>query len=158
LHPAVLITRDSNNQSMLVKIPIRKVLLDEEGYHLFIKAELNSNPVNLLIDTGASKTVFDITRIAKSLKKRKMSFGSFDKHSTGLGTSTMESRFTTVKELSIAKLKLENYKLILLDMAHVNKSYKLMGLKPIDGVLGSDLLMKYNAVIDFKNLILKLTI
>jgi predicted aspartyl protease len=143
---------------MVIKIPIHKVLLDEEGYHLFIDGELNSNQVNLLIDTGASKTVFDITRIKKILKKRKLLLGDINKLSTGLGTNTMKSHTVTIGEFSIADLKLINYNAILLDMEHVNKSYKLMKLKPIDGVLGSDLLMKYQAVIDYKNLILKLTI
>jgi predicted aspartyl protease len=143
---------------MVIKIPIHKIPLDEEGYHLFIDAELNSNPINLLIDTGASKTVFDNSRIKKNLKKRKLSFSTSDKLSTGLGTSTMESRSITIDEFSIASLKIKNYNAILLDMAHVNKSYKLMKLKPIDGVLGSDLLMKYKAVIDYHTLILKLTV
>ncbi|MGD0710425.1 MAG: aspartyl protease family protein [Bacteroidales bacterium] len=143
---------------MIIKIPIRKTLLDEEGYHLFIDAELDSNPVNLLIDTGASKTVLDITRIKKILKKKRVSFGDFNKLSTGLGTNTMKSHSVNVSEFSIAALKLTNYTAILLDMAHVNKSYKLMRLKPIDGVIGSDLLMKYKAVIDYNKLILKLTI
>ena len=143
---------------MLIKIPIRKILLDEEGYHLFIDAELDSNPANLLIDTGASKTVFDLTRIKKILKKKVSSFGAIDKLSTGLGTSTMESRSVSIDEFSIASLRITNYHAILLDMAHVNKSYRMMKLKPIDGVLGSDLLMKYKAVIDYKNLVLKLTV
>ncbi len=143
---------------MIIKIPIRKILLDEEGYHLFIDAMLNSIPVNILIDTGASKTIFDLTRIKKIIKKRELTMGEINKLSTGLGTNTMQSHTVIIGEFSIAELKLKNYSAILLDMAHVNKSYKLMKLKPIDGVLGSDLLMKHKAVIDYKNLILKLTI
>jgi hypothetical protein len=38
---------------------------------------------------------------------------------------------------------------IVLDLSHVNKSYEMIGLKPIDGVIGSDLLMKLKARIDF---------
>jgi predicted aspartyl protease len=143
---------------MIIKIPIRKILLDEEGYHLFIDAMLNSISVNILIDTGASKTIFDTTRIKKILKKKMLTIGDINKLSTGLGTNTMQSHTVTIEEFSIADLKLKNYNAILLDMAHVNKSYKLMKLKPIDGVLGSDILMRYKAVIDYKNLILKLTI
>ena len=44
----------------------------------------------------------------------------------------------------------------MLDLSHVNQSYEQIGLKPIDGVLGSDVLLKYNAVIDYEKKILKL--
>ena len=70
----------------------------------------------------------------------------------------MESRFTIVDEFCISSLLIQNYQAILLDMKHVNESYKMMGLPPIDGVLGSDMLMKFKAVIDFDKEILKLTI
>ena len=49
-----------------------------------------------------------------------------------------------------------NYKTILLDLSHVNNSYEQIKLKPVDGVLGSDLLLKYSAVIDYDKKILKL--
>ncbi|NTW33999.1 MAG: hypothetical protein HGB12_15515 [Bacteroidetes bacterium] len=141
---------------MIIKIPIRLIQLEADGFHLFINAEINGKVANLLVDTGASKTVFDITRVSKFLRKRKKSFEQFNSLSTGLGTSTMESHFTTFKTFCISELKLEQYNAILLDMAHVNESYSLLGMPELDGVLGSDLLMKYNAVIDYKKLLLKL--
>jgi hypothetical protein len=143
---------------MIVKIPLHIVSLDAEGFHLFIHAELNGKPANMLLDTGASKTVFDINRISKLIRKRKKTFESFEKLSTGLGTNTMESHFTVFKLFTISGLIIENYTAILLDMAHVNQSYEMLKIQPIDGILGSDLLMKYKAVIDYKNKILKLTI
>ena len=143
---------------MIVKMPLYIVSLESEGFHLFVYAELNGKSANLLLDTGASKTVFDINRISKFVRKRKKSFESFEKLSTGLGTNTMESRFTTVRKFCISKLILDNYSAILLDLAHVNQSYKMLNIQPIDGVLGSDLLMRYKAVVDYKNKILKLII
>ena len=140
----------------IIKIPLRHISLEADGYHLFVDAELNGKPAVLLVDTGASKTVFDINRISKFVKKRKKSFESFEQHSTGLGTNTMESHYTIAKEFCISWLKFNNYTIILLDMMHVNQSYEMLGLHPIDGVLGSDLLMKYNAVIDYEKKILKL--
>lgn len=143
---------------MILKIPINLVSLESEGYHLFVEAKLNGKSANLLIDTGASKTVFDISRISKLIRKRKNSFESFEKLSTGLGTNTMQSHHTTIKEFCLGDLSMDNFQVILLNMSHVNESYEMMGLKPIDGVLGSDLLMIYKAVIDYDKLILKLKI
>jgi len=143
---------------MIIKIPIRLVKLEADGFHLFINAEINGKSANLLLDTGASKTVFDITRVSKFVRKRKKSFEQFDSLSTGLGTNTMESHFTIFKEFCISELKLEKYNAILLDMNHVNQSYLMLGMSELDGVLGSDLLMEYKAVIDYKNLLLKLRV
>ena len=141
-----------------IKIPLQQISLEAEGYHLFINVELNNKPAILLVDTGASKTVFDINRISKFIRKRKKAFESFEQHSTGLGTNSMESHFTKINEFSISELKLKDFTAILLDMTHVNQSYETLGLPTIDGVLGSDLLMKYNAVIDYEKKILKLKI
>ncbi len=143
---------------MIIKIPVRFVKLEADGFHLFVDAELNGKRINMLVDTGASKTVFDINRISKFVRKRKKSFKSFENLSTGLGTNTMESHFTKVKMFCISELTLEDYNAILLDMTHVNQSYEMLGIQAIDGVLGSDLLMEYKAVIDYKSLILKLSI
>ena len=143
---------------MIINIPLKAIQLDEEGFHLFVKIKINGKSANMLLDTGASKTVFDINRISHFLSNKSGSFESFDKLSTGLGTSTMQSSFTLLKEIKLDHLKLKNYTAILLDMKHVNQSYEMIKLKPIEGVIGSDLLMKYNAVIDYQKKNLKLRI
>jgi hypothetical protein len=143
---------------MVLKIPIRVVELEHESYHLFIECRLNGKPVNMLVDTGASKTVFDVNRIRKYIGARKKSFEIFEKQTTGLGTNTMESHFTVAKSFCIDKLEMKDFKIILLDMAHVNQSYALLKQTAIDGVLGSDLLMTHNAVIDYGKKILKIYI
>jgi predicted aspartyl protease len=141
---------------MIIKIPLEVVAIEADGFHLFVKARINRKPAKLLLDTGASKTVFDINRIREFIGKRKKSFESFEKLSTGLGTNSMESSYTALKEVSISKLKLPDFTAILLDMAHVNQSYEMLKIMPIDGVLGSDLLTEYKAVIDFEKQILML--
>jgi len=50
-----------------------------------------------------------------------------------------------------------DYEAVLLDLSHVNKSYEQIGLKQIEGVLGSDILLKYNAIIDYPKKELRLT-
>jgi len=45
---------------------------------------------------------------------------------------------------------------VLLDLSHVHDAYKSLGLPPFVGVLGSDILMEFEAIIDFKKLTLTL--
>lgn len=138
---------------MTTTIPFKILDIAGEGFHLMIKLHINKKVANVIVDTGASKTVFDKTRIEKYVKERK--FEKHDSLSSGLGTNTMQSEQVTVKKIKIGELEIENYKTILLDLSHVNQSYEQIGLKPVDGVLGSDILLKFNAVIDYEKKILK---
>ena len=140
--------------SMITIIPFKVLDIAGEGFHLLIKILINKKVAKVIIDTGASKTVFDNQRIKKYVGKK-----TFEKHdilSTGLGTSTMTSELVSIKKIKIGELEIVNYKTILLDLSHVNNSYEQIKLKPVDGVLGSDLLLKYSAVIDYDKKILKL--
>ncbi|MEO6302167.1 MAG: hypothetical protein ABIP51_03235 [Bacteroidia bacterium] len=68
----------------------------------------------------------------------------------------MQSQTTILKKLKLGDLEIINYKTVLLDLSHVNQSYQLIGLNPIDGVLGSDILFQYNAVINYEKKLLTL--
>ena len=138
---------------MKTQIPIKLLKLDS-GFHLLISLHINGKSARVLIDTGASQTVFDKIQIKKFLKEEK--FESHDKLSTGLGTNDMKSHLVVIDIMKIGKTEIKNHKAVVMDLSHVNVAYKQMKQKPIDGVLGSDILKKYKAVIDYgkKKLIL----
>lgn len=130
-------------------LPIHILSIEDDGYHLMINARINRKKAWMLIDTGASKTVFDKDRIRKFTDEKE--FEPNDKLSTGLGTNSMRTHSVTIHEIQLGEIKLQNFKAILLDLTHVNESYEKMKLPVIDGVLGSDLLIQYQAVIDYKS-------
>ena len=141
---------------MTTTIPFKVLTIGGEGFHLMMKLYINGKVASVIIDTGASQTVFDIKRILKYVSTKK-----FDKHinvSSGLGTNTMRSQFTTIKKMKIGTFEIADCQIVLLDLSHVNKSYHQVGLAEVDGVLGSDILLKYNAVIDYQKKTLKLKI
>lgn len=139
---------------MTSTIPFKILSLDSDGYHLMIKAKINGKAASLIVDTGASKTVLDRTRVSKFVKES--DFKTHDKLSSGLGTNTMESQTTVLKKLKIGELEITDYTTVLLDLSHVNASYEQIGLKQVEGVLGSDILLKYKALIDYEKKVLKL--
>jgi predicted aspartyl protease len=130
------------------------ILTIEDGSHLFCKAKINGKNSRILIDTGASRTVFDQTRI--SLFVNEKSVIQNEKLSTGLGTNSMPTSILTLKSFKIGDLKIENFEAVLLDLQHVNITYGTLGHEPIDGVLGNDILVDYKAVIDYDKKILRL--
>lgn len=131
---------------MKIEIPIKMLKL-EDGFHLLVNIRVNGKPVRLLLDTGASKTVFDKERAKRFLSEEKLE--KHDKLSTGLGTSNMKSHLAVIERISLGKIEIKNYKTVVMDLSHVNVAYGEMKQKPIDGVLGSDILKKYKAVIDY---------
>ena len=141
---------------MVTKIPIQKLSIEGEGFHLMIKAKINGKKANILIDTGASRTVFDSEQIKNFIPKDHNEFEDNKKLSTSLGTNSLVSQATTIKKLQFGNLIIKNYTAVILDMKHINQSYTTLNFPAIDGVLGSDLLSKYKAVIYYKEKILKL--
>jgi hypothetical protein len=139
---------------MISTIPFKILNIDNEGFHLLIKLRINRKIAKLIIDTGASKTVFDKGRIEQFVPER--NFDVHDKMSSGLGTNTMQSQTTRIKKMTIGEIEILDYKAVLLDLSHVNQSYQQIGLPTVDGVLGSDILLQYHAVIDYEKKILKL--
>jgi hypothetical protein len=126
---------------------IRFIRLNDFGYHLVVDAKINGKRANMLIDSGASNTVFDKTRITRFLPTEILQ--THEKLSTGLGTNSMKSESAKIETLEFGKLKIEGYQAVILDLSHVNISYKVMKMKPIDGVIGGDILKKYSGVIDY---------
>ena len=140
---------------MITTIPLKLLSIDNDGYHLLASLKINNKKALVIIDTGASRSVFDKERIKRFVQKRSKKIK--DKLSTGLGTNTMQSHQITFRSISIGKLKLKDYVTVLLDLSHVNNSYRQLGMNEIDGVIGSDILQKHHAVIDYKKAILKLS-
>ncbi len=136
---------------MKTTLPLKLLSIDNDGAHLALKAKINGKVAHLILDTGASRSVFDTERIDKFFKgKTKTTHVESSKLSSGLGTNTMKSKTTELKTLQLGDLIIKTYPTVLLDLSHVNQSYSQAGLKAIDGVLGNDILMKYKALIDYR--------
>jgi predicted aspartyl protease len=124
--------------------------IEDDGCHIFTTVLINGKPARVLIDTGASRTVFDAERIRLFLPGDKIHFEKVDKLSTGLGTNTMESHTVILDEFSLGETSFLKIPTVVLNMEHVNQSYKMLGFPQIDGVLGGDLLHELKAVIDYR--------
>ncbi len=135
-------------------LELKFVLVDDPGLHIFVKAKINGKVANLLVDTGASKTVLDLNRIEKFAQGANMIKN--EELSTGLGTTTMQSHSIILNKIQFGDVVIKNETSYLIDLSHVNNAYELLGLKPFDGVLGGDLLARFSAQIDYGKRILVL--
>ena len=135
-------------------IPISLIRLDNQSFHLVVEGMINNIPINLIIDTGASKTVFDKRVLEEKLQISDK--GTYHIQSAGIMADHIESKMATAKVFKLGDLKIKNYPVILIDLEAINKLYQKVTGKTIHGLIGSDFLLDMRATIDYKKFILVL--
>ena len=136
------------------KVPLELINLHDNGFHLLVEVVVFGQSFHAVLDTGASKTVFDKATIEKHMKEGELLIS--DRLSTGLGTNTMESHTIIIPVLKIGKFKLKNFEAAVLDLSAIKQAYSSLNLPPVIGVLGGDILYRFKAIINYKKLHLKL--
>lgn len=139
---------------LITKLPIDIIELEADNFHLFIDCIIGRKKARFLIDTGASKTVMDKGEVQKYVKLKEIVL--HEAHSIGLGAQNMQTEITFIKTIKLNQVKLTNTEVAVLDLAHVNQTYQMLKIPQIAGVLGSDLLLKLNAVINYPKKQLKI--
>lgn len=132
---------------MKTRLPIKVLPIQGDGYHLLVDAQVIDTPVRMVVDSGASRTVFDAIRIQSIIPD--VQTEPLEHLSSGLGTNSLQGQKVNITSLRIGDLHIVDYIAVLLDLQHINASYQMLGIEEIDGVLGSDVLLKYQAVIDY---------
>ncbi|MES2621622.1 MAG: retropepsin-like aspartic protease [Bacteroidota bacterium] len=130
-----------------ISVKIILEALDLTGYHLFVNLKINGKKCRFLIDTGASHSVVDKMYFEKYFGKRNLK--TVKQATTGLHSSTDESHFGKIKELALGKLVVKNHIAAAVDLSHVNNTYAQIKKPKIQGILGSDILLKYKMIIDY---------
>ena len=136
---------------MKIKIPLLIIKLEEENYHILVSSVLPDGEKGLwAVDTGASKTVFD-----KALAQKYSIVEKEDENQTaGIGESPVQVTTGILKNFSVGRFKTGEIEVALIDLSHINSLYLKAVSLQICGLIGSDFLMKNNAVIDYKRRVL----
>lgn len=139
---------------MKIKIPLQIVELEEGNFHLITNAKF-SDGINRYwaIDTGASKTVFDKNlEDYYNISEEKTE----EIHSAGIGEKPLITSIGNMNSFSLGRFKVENLKVALIDLSHINQLYYRATNIEICGLIGGDFLVKHKAIIDYKKKILQL--
>lgn len=131
----------------VVKLSIQD--MEKSGHHLFLNIKVNGKRCRFLLDTGASKTVIGKEWFEKNIGKEKLK--AIRQETSGLHSVVSESYYGKIDLLELGTLQIKKYTSAAVELAHVNGMYSKFKIKKICGILGSDLMLKYNAVIDYKN-------
>ncbi|MDJ0645132.1 MAG: retropepsin-like aspartic protease [Flavobacteriaceae bacterium] len=130
--------------------------LEKQGYHSVklkktktnhfeLKAKINGRKGRFIIDTGASNScvgleealLFDLITEAS------------DHKATGAGNAEIDTQISQNNKLSIDGFKLKKVDLVLLDLSHINNALVKQKAKPVNGIIGADVLERGKAIIDY---------
>lgn len=113
--------------------------------HFEIKASINGVNGRFILDTGASSScvgfeaIETFNLIAKDSKIK----------AAGAGATDMLTQVSKKNTLKIGKWKKDKVVLVLFNLSHVNNALTNHNAKPVDGIIGADILKKSKAVIDY---------
>lgn len=114
--------------------------------HFEIKATINGVKGLFILDTGASNScvgfeaidTFNLDVIDSEIK------------AAGAGATNMTTQVSKKNSLKIGTWTREKSALILFNLTHVNTALTNHNSKPVDGIIGADVLKKGKAIIDYE--------
>ncbi|HWW38279.1 hypothetical protein [Pedobacter sp.] len=140
-----------------IHVPLKLINLQDDGFHLLMEIVVFGESHLAVLDTGASRSVFDKTLLEKHLSDDlAASQENTDENYATTLFSTSSTLMATIPVLKLNGLKLKKYVAVGLDLDSVNASYQQMGHPVIAAIIGGDILFQHKAVINYKKLQLKL--
>ena len=113
--------------------------------HLLVKARINGISGDFILDTGASATCVSKEAVAYFNLQSEQS----ETKASGAGAVDMETALSENNELKLGYWKIKSLSLIVLDLSHVNQALTMQNVKPVHGIIGADVLLKGQAIIDY---------
>ncbi len=137
----------------MIKIPLQIIELEHDNYHILIEGKFADGTLAYwIIDTGASKTVFDknLSDYYEIIESDNLD----DYQSAGINQGMMETSVGKLIYCRFNELEIKDRKVALLDLSHINQIYEKYTSYKIAGLIGGDILMNYGCTIDYNDKIL----
>ena len=131
-----------------MQLPFQLLDIEGEGFHVMIKGKINGMEASFLVDTGASRSVFDPTLITKYVEHPQ--FENKEGITAGVGGSDLDSSTFIIESLSFGDIEIKNYEAVALDMQNIHETYQKLGLPTLDGIIGGDILYRLKATINYR--------
>lgn len=139
---------------MIFRIPLLKIDIPGGGMHLACRLYGHSAACYVLIDTGASVSVFDDELMTEHITGK--TEVDDDGLASGVNAPIENQTFGKLSGVAVETLPLYEQKVGLMDLSHLRELYTEYFDISICGLIGSDFLEKYEAEILYKYGILRL--
>lgn len=138
----------------MTTIRLKKIEIPPLGVHLTLCAKINGMSTNLVLDTGASRSVVDLDYLVELIPE--INLAEETMNSAGVGSDSLQCFTSTLDLLELDDFKINQFEIAVMDLTHVKTSYLQLGAEAVFGVIGGDVLTQYNALIDYSALTLTL--
>ena len=120
-----------------------------------VKGTIHGKEANFLIDTGASRSVFDPKTISSFIDD--IRFEKKEGMTAGVGSSDLESSTFQIDVFSLGEMEIRDYEGVALDLENIHEMYGNLSLPHIDGIIGGDILKRHKAVVNYRSKKIRLT-
>ncbi|GAB3714446.1 retropepsin-like aspartic protease [Flavobacterium koreense] len=135
-------------QTTLKKNNYKKIAFKvSKTQHLLIKASINGVKGNFILDTGASNSCVGFESVELFQLKAKKS----KTRAAGAGATGMFTQIAKNNTLQLGRWKETDFHLVVFDLSHVNEALQQYKAKPVQGIIGADILLQGKAIIDYYN-------
>ena len=117
-----------------------------DSNHIQIECEVNKKSGKFLVDTGASNSCINYL----STSKFDIEFELSNEKASSATNEINEIFYSKKNILKIGDFQKKDFDFVLFDMTFINNSLKEKGVSEIDGIIGSDILNKLKACINYK--------
>jgi hypothetical protein len=115
--------------------------------HLLIKASINGTKGNFILDTGASNSCVGF----EGVELFQLNAGTSKTKAAGAGATNMFTQIAKNNTLQLGRWKSNDFHLVIFDLSHVNQALTQHKAKPVQGIIGADVLLEGKAIIDYYN-------
>lgn len=135
-------------QKILKKNKYKKINFKvSKTQHLLIKALVNGVKGNFILDTGASNSCVGF----ESIELFKLNAGKSSTKAAGAGATGMFTQIAKDNNLQLGSWIGFDFHLVIFDLSHVNEALQQYKAKPVQGIIGADILLQGKAIIDYSN-------
>jgi len=131
-----------------ISVPLILINLNDDGFHLLVEIAVFGAKYWAVVDTGASRSVFDKGFIEQNSKE----IHAGDQSNATTLFTTSATIQAIIPKLKIGKLTIKKYPAVALDLETVNDAYASLGHPRVIAILGSDVFYDYQAKINYKKL------
>lgn len=115
--------------------------------HLLIKAELNGVKGNFILDTGASNSCVGF----ECIELFQLEASHSKTRAAGAGATGMFTQIAKRNALKIGSWQDKDFSIVIFDLSHVNEALIQHKAKPVQGIIGADVLLNGKGIIDYFN-------
>lgn len=132
----------------------RRVRMREsEGYNLYVDGSVNGTKARLMVDTGAFATLLH----SQFVLRMKIPLRQTQFKSVGVNLAQSRVRLANINRFSVGSLDMQSHNVGVINLERLIHGGLLDASPPVAGLLGSEMMARYHAIIDFgtKSLYLK---